>query len=95
MKKSKKEVEDEIFNRFVVLGNKHNDNMKQIATSICLDRTTFVEFVNELGVNVFDYFHQITNSTDKELSLLLTHDKKQEFDMRLNDINVQQLLTKQ
>lgn len=89
MNKTKIDVEDKIFNLFVVPADKQNDGIKQIATSICIDRSTFIEYVNVLGVDIFYYFYRITTSIEDSLLLELTIDRKHEFQMRLNALNKQ------
>lgn len=87
MKITNKEFEDEIFNKFIILEDKQNDGIKQLASSICLDRNTFVEYVKSVGVNIFDYFYKITISNENSLILELTSDRKHKFQMRLNATN--------
>lgn len=91
MNKTKKDVEDKIFNLSIIPADKRNDGIKQIATSIGIDKNTFFEFVKILGVGIFDFFYRITTSGDDDLSLELTAEKKQEFQMRLNVSNQIQL----
>lgn len=84
MNNGKTILEDAIFNMFLLPADKQSDGIKQIASSISLDKNLFIEYVNELGISVFDYFYSITNSCDNCLLIVLTKTKKQEFQMRLN-----------